>query len=70
MNIGVILGYVFIILSIITQAYMIFVMLIVTKGMNALQKTEGAKLVAQQKTNEILHGWHEEVIQQRNVASS
>jgi hypothetical protein len=70
MNIGVILGYVFIILSIITQSYMIFVMLIVTKGINVMRRMEEAQLVEVKETNVILEAWHEEVLQQRNVASS
>jgi hypothetical protein len=70
MNIGVILGYVFIILSIITQSYIIFVMLIVTKGMNAIRRMEAEQLTEVKQTNTILNGWHEEVLQQRNVASS
>jgi hypothetical protein len=70
MNIGVILGYVFIILSIITQSYMIFVMLIITKGINVMRRMEEAQLTEVRETNKILEGWHEEVVQQRNVSSA
>jgi len=45
-------------------------MLIVTKGINVMRRMEEAQLVEVKETNVILEAWHEEVLQQRNVASS